>query len=182
MKIIHCMVIALMVIFCSPGISPGDDTPMSNRQVINWISSHVPRALDELKRLRREDPGGYAQELENISEQIAYIEMIRGENADLAVRLIEAENLELESWDLADRIAGTRDPGQKQSLTAELHQVLARIFDIRQDERTSEIAALEREVAELKRIMTKRKQQREAIIKKRLEEMTEVEEEGMSWW
>ncbi|MCG8615712.1 MAG: hypothetical protein MI802_05800 [Desulfobacterales bacterium] len=182
MRFARCFTMVVLIMCCCLGQAAAMEPELSDTQVMEWLRTHLPRAEEEMQRLKTDDPGIYAEEMQMLGDQILYIEEVKKENPELAARLIEAEDLEFRSWTLAEQMTKIKDPGQRQALEEELRSVLGKVFDIRQAERSQEIEALEKEVRKLRKTVEKRKGLRDAIIEKRMSEMTQTVDEDMAWW
>lgn len=155
---------------------------LSEEEIFKWIEQHAPIWVSELKKLKKENPEEYEEELHHIAEHIGYLKEVQQRNPEMFERLIEVENLEINSWKIAEEIARTQDAETKKQLTTQLKNILEEIFEIRLQERMLEIQELEKEINEMKTLIEKRKTMKEKIIERHLMEMLSAHDEALGWW
>lgn len=85
--------------------------------------------------------------------------------------LKQDQELERMSHDLGQRIRRA-SPSEREKLTDELQTALNKHFDVRQERRELQIRRMEEELKRLRDSIGKRSEARDAIVKKRLNELT----------
>ncbi len=80
--------------------------------------------------------------------------------------------MERRSVDLGQKIRRATDEDVKKTATAELKELLNKLFDLRQQEREKVLQQLEREVKEVREALEKRKAKRDEMIQHRLDQLT----------
>ncbi|HEV3083725.1 MAG TPA: hypothetical protein VGY66_28345 [Gemmataceae bacterium] len=88
--------------------------------------------------------------------------------------------LQNESVQLAHQIAKAEDDDEKKGLRKKLTQVLDQIFDAHLKEQQKELDDLEKQVARLKKLLSKRREAKETIVERRLEQLVQ-DAEGLGW-
>ena len=101
---------------------------------------------------------------------------------EAAERLLQAERLEHESWQLVGQIGESEDDAKKQRLTSALRQNLNEIFDAKLIERSLEVRELENEIKELNVLISRRESMKDSIVERRLAEMIAEADEASRWW
>ena len=96
--------------------------------------------------------------------------------------LLETMMLENRCRELVATLNRTRDPKEREILKKQLRGKLSQIFDLRMKEREEELRELEAEAAELKGLLEKRAKNRDRIIDRRFNELTEGEDDDLEWW
>ncbi|THB80841.1 MAG: hypothetical protein D3926_05095 [Desulfobacteraceae bacterium] len=162
-------------------VSAQEDT-LTGDQVLDWLKTRVPQAHTELMELKKDSPDEFTEQIHDIGGQIEYIESLRETNPQMADQLIAVENMEYKSWEVAQSIEESKNEAKRNELVKELKQILGKIFDIRQKERSLEIKTLQEEIRKLQSMVEKRSTLKEAIIEKRIREMTHTFDETMEWW
>jgi hypothetical protein len=89
----------------------------------------------------------------------------------------EAE-FENKSRELAGSLQREQDPAKKATIKVELQTAVAQQFQMRQQRRMEELTRLEEEVKKLRDAMEKREKGKDAIIAKRVAELTGEEDIG----
>ena len=80
--------------------------------------------------------------------------------------------MERNSVELGQKIRRAADDEAKKTATAELKELLSKLFDLRQDEREKNLQQLEREVKEVREALEKRKAKRDEMIQHRFDQLT----------
>ena len=88
--------------------------------------------------------------------------------------------LQNESVQLAHQIAKAEDDDEKKGLRKKLTQVLEQIFDAHLKEQQKDLDDLEKQVARLKKLLSKRREAKETIVERRLEQLVQ-DAEGLGW-
>jgi hypothetical protein len=81
---------------------------------------------------------------------------------------------------LSQQIAKTEDDDEKKGLRKKLTQVLDELFDAHLKEQQKELDDLEKQVARLKKLLSKRREAKETIVERRLEQLVQ-DAEGLGW-
>jgi hypothetical protein len=165
-----------------PAPAPIGELPMPENDVLMWVGQNLPQSLPDLERLKQESPQEFEQQIRGLTNLIRHIEGVKQRDPEMFARLLKAENLERESWKVAQEIAQTQDAGAKKQLTAKLQNMLAEIFESRLASRMMEIQTLEQELQNMKAMIEKRKANKAEIIKRHLDEMLSVRDESLNWW
>jgi len=88
--------------------------------------------------------------------------------------------LQVESVQLAHQIAKAENDDDKKELRKKLTQVLDQVFDGHLKEQQKELDDLEKQVARLKKLLSKRREAKETIVERRLEQLVQ-DAEGLGW-
>lgn len=103
----------------------------------------------------------------------AYLHEVQDNDRELYEELRREHALEAESRRLALRMAAARSTAESERLRNELHSKLNTIFDLKQRNRQREIEQLSAQLKDLQERLQAREKQREALIKRRIEELTD---------
>ncbi|MCP4349325.1 MAG: hypothetical protein GY795_27920 [Desulfobacterales bacterium] len=174
--------IIIIVIMLITGTVNAEELSLSEEEVLKWLKKHVPNQHSELLHLKKEEPEEYKENLIEMIEQIEYFESVRKQDSAMYERLVEAENLEFKSWELAKKIALTKNTDKKKIQIAQLETILGKLFDIRQQEKNMEIKALKKEIDEIQDLLNRRKTNKNKIIERRMKEMVSEFNEALEWW
>ncbi len=112
---------------------------------VNRLANEVRRRMDEMNELRESNPDEFKR------------------RRDLA-------GMERSTWSIAEKLrkAGEAD---RATLKTELMASLNKLFDIREESRARELEELEKRVAELRRALEKRRENKSKIVEKRAQDM-----------
>jgi len=185
---INIIMITVMVIFLFSIPAYGEKTygeqgSHSEKEIIEWVKLYVPQGFSQLKDLKKENPEEYENELLQLSDQIDYLNEVKQRSPEMFNRLVEAENLEFESWLIAEKASRSKDQGKKNELKAKLKELLEKIYQIRLQEVAMEIKDLEKELSEVRAMFEKKKAMKTAIIDHRLRELIlSSRDETLEWW
>lgn len=147
-----------------------------------FLEEHLPAAAVELDALRVEDPVAYEEAVEEHIDYVAYLQALQDENQDAFEAVIRAEQLEMESWDLAAQIVDTPDADQRAELRQRLRNLLAQVFDARMLEQEAEIDAMTEELEAIKALMAQRHERKSEIVDLQTERMIQDMDDVLEWW
>lgn len=88
--------------------------------------------------------------------------------------------LERRSVEMGQKVRRAPDEEAKKQATVELKEALAKLFDLRQQDREKSLQQLEREVKEVREALEKRKAKRDEMIQRRFDQLT-GRAEVMEW-
>ncbi|MBO6575296.1 MAG: hypothetical protein JJ896_07775 [Rhodothermales bacterium] len=100
-----------------------------------------------------------------------YLEDVQNRNSGLYDRIVREHLMEMETRRLASRILTTDDSRQKQELQETLHEKLSEIFELKQENRRSEIEELGDRLTELRSQLDARERNKQEIIDRRIREL-----------
>jgi parvulin-like peptidyl-prolyl isomerase len=89
-------------------------------------------------------------------------------------------DLQNQSLQLAQKYVKTEKEDEKKDLRKNLTQVLGQQFDLHLEAQQKELDELEKQVAKLKAVLKKRKDAKENIVERRLEQLVQ-EADGLGW-
>ena len=188
-----------------PSGGPGEKPHI--QRFLDMLRQQNPTEFDRMKKLRAEDPEAFRQELHarlqrererrGIDGAPGNGQMMRGMAGDMRdrmaramkdggpgpdgmnVRSPEIDRLEQKSRDLAQAYRKAADDAEKTRLQGELKAALSEAFDLRESIRRERFAQMEARVKKVREMMDQRQAQRDAIIERRLQELTEGEK--LAW-
>jgi len=85
----------------------------------------------------------------------------------------EVARLEEMAWELAGAYRSATDEAKREEVQSELRHTLNRLFELREEQRRAVVQRLEEKLDRLKASLAKREADREQIIERRLQELTE---------
>ncbi len=140
----------------------------------NKIVPHMDvRAGEPAALSATQSAGSRARRSEEIYRETVdrYFRQLQQQDRRLAIRLSAEQQMEYEARSLAARIRATDNDKQQVELTEQLEQILGRILDIKQENRSAEIRELEERLKGLKLGLQKRQEMRAELIEARMQEL-----------
>jgi hypothetical protein len=95
---------------------------------------------------------------------------LKERNPEEFQRRLDMARVDQKCWALVDTLRKC-DPEDRPELKAKLLEALTQLFDMREEARGRELRELERRVAEVRKALEKRRENKSKIIEKRAEEM-----------
>jgi hypothetical protein len=93
---------------------------------------------------------------------------------------IKFQQLQQQSSQLAKQYITTEKSDEKQNIRKQLADVLNQQFDMHMRQQEKELAALEKEIADLRSLMKKRQDAKAAIVDRRIDQVIQ-DAEGLGW-
>ena len=90
------------------------------------------------------------------------------------------QQLQQQSSELAKQYIATEKSDEKQNIRKKLADVLNQQFDLHMRQQEKELAALEKEIADLRSLMKKRQDAKGAIVDRRIDQVIQ-DAEGLGW-
>jgi hypothetical protein len=154
-----------------PGAERRAPAPMNLEEVRAWLKDNEPQVFHRLMQLqeegRREDVlrilGEAAPRMREMAE-------LQQRDPKTYERMLELRRMELESMALADQ-ARRAPPEEREAASKKLQENLAKLFDLREENRARELVELKRRVEMLEKALADRKTSKERIVEKRRREL-----------
>jgi hypothetical protein len=89
-------------------------------------------------------------------------------------------NLGQQALELLAKYQGTEDSQQREQMRAELQKIVSEQFELRQQLRQKELEQLEAQVRRLRNIHSRRQEEKEAIVRDRVQQLIR-DAEGLGW-
>ena len=154
----------------------GEPQPIQGKQ-LEFYKRELGRLEEDTRRMPPEERRDEARRL---AGELRDLIRVREENPEALPRIIEMRELGRNAWKLGERIQETDNEEEKAKLGEELHKVLNRIFDYRQEERRREMERLRAELEKLENKVNSLDERRDEAIEKRFREMVGQGEE-LDW-
>ena len=154
------------------------ETPFVDRWLDRLKEKH-PEEYARLQKLRETSPEEFRQALhEKLAQEKMRFRSHDGEHGRPPMNP-EVMKLENEMMDISKTYRQTTDATQKEQIRKDLRQKLEVLFDLREKDRQEHIRRIEADLADLKKSVDQRQSNREQIIDRRLQELTEGD--GLRW-
>ncbi|MCD5397508.1 hypothetical protein LR003_01065 [candidate division NPL-UPA2 bacterium] len=153
----------------------GAVTQEEEEKILRYLEENRPEEFERLTRLRERSPSEYRRILGRFGKRIRrrrFLEDLKKEDPERYEKVVHIKELERESRQLARKYREINDPEEREIIRANLNNLLSEIFDLRQEERETETKRLERELKRLREKIIRRWENKEAIVNRRLKEMT----------
>ncbi len=168
---------------CTPGLEgrrgrrehPGFRDDIQGERILRYLEENRPEVFEKLTRLKERSPEEYQRGLRRFGGRIRgkrFLEDLKREDPERYEKVARIKALERESRQLAGKYREINDPEEKETIKADLKDLLSKLFDLRQEEREVEMKRLERKLERLQEDIVRRRENKELIVNRRLKEMT----------
>ncbi len=139
-------------------------------KILSYLKKNQPQAFKKLMRLKRKDPRKYREILQKKAQQMHSRKGLKEKSPEQnAARMREMER---KSQQLAAEYKRAKGPKKKKALKADLRTQLNKLFDLKQENRETEIKRVQKELDKLQENITKRSGSKEKMVNRRLQELT----------
>lgn len=140
---------------------------------LKQLGPMVQQQIEQAQRLfqeRRFEEGRAV--LRAIAAQAREMRELRQRDPERFKQQQQMAEMERRSVELGQKVRRATEDEAKKAATAELKELLNKLFDLRQEEREKNLQQLEREVKEVREALEKRKAKRDEMIQHRLDQLT----------
>jgi hypothetical protein len=141
-------------------------------ELYEWLSEVAPGRAEELRRLREEEPQRYRDAIRFSIRWMRMMRRLQEKDPEAYEAEIRIVRLESRSQELARRYREAHSDEERRQIEQELTGVLNDLFDVREARREREIRQLERHLAEMREQLQRRRQNKTAIVERRLRALT----------
>jgi hypothetical protein len=162
-----------------PATAPAPRTPEQKKQddiqrVMEFFKATQPDVYEQAKALRETDPAKFEKLIGGALSTVNHLEGTRRRNPKLFELCMKDLQLNYQSLRIAHELKRTDLPSaDRRQLTEQLNILVAREFDFQQQVRQLEIEDLQKKVSDLDTQVRAREGDKENIIRKRVEDLTE---------
>lgn len=146
-------------------------TPEQEEETLAYVEKVQPDRVENLRRLKNRNPDNYWRFLSRAFREMRYLEDLKESDPERFERVSAERAIDRQVRDLARQYKNETDSAEKSSIEAEIKTLLDQQFEYRQTHRNEEIDRLEKKLAELKANNQERIDNKDEIIKRRLEEL-----------
>ncbi|MBI2901544.1 MAG: tetratricopeptide repeat protein [Planctomycetes bacterium] len=139
-------------------------------EIRDYLKENDPETLRRLEGLRAERRmEEFFNELREVVRRKQEMDELKQRDPEQYAKFLKMRELERRCGELAEKI---RRGDKSEDLRKELATALGQLFDLREEMRAKDLAELKRRVEELEKTLQKRRENKQAIIEKKLREMT----------
>ncbi len=138
-------------------------------EIINW--------LEVLKTYK---PDEYRSKVREFAKKLRILNKVKDKNPEKYAAYIKAIKLEVKCSKLGKKYGEAKTEKDKEKIRNELKEALGELFEIKQAENEDRIKQIEKKLSELKEKNSLRKEHREEIVNRRLEQLT-ASASGLAW-
>jgi hypothetical protein len=144
------------------------------------LKEKQPEEYEHLQKLRETNPEEFRRAMhEKLAQEKMRFRSHEGRHGRPPPMNPEIMKIENEAMDLSKTYRQATDAAQKEQIGKDLRQKLEVLFDLREKDRQEHIRRIEADLANLKKSVDQRQSNRQQIIDRRLQELTEGE--GLRW-
>ncbi|MBI4616264.1 MAG: hypothetical protein HY720_21805 [Planctomycetes bacterium] len=168
----------------------GPVPPEVVEKVLRHAREEGPEHFEKLSRLREENPDEFFRVVRKIAEELERRHREEkdgephgerpGDDPEAREHMKRQEELERRAKEIAEAFRRADGAEQREELRGKLRETLGAIFEMREQMRRRELERLQHEIEEMRQALERRRENREAIIEKRLREMT-GEGDDLDW-
>ncbi len=155
-------------------------TPEMEKEALAYLAQRDPRALDEFNKIKGINPRIYNERLRQIWKERQRLEDLQKDDPVRYERELKIRDLERQSRELSEGYRKGQDEAARRAMRANLSNVIAQLFDLREINRQDEVKRLEAELRRLKETLDQRQKNRAGIIERRIQQLT-GEAGAMEW-
>jgi hypothetical protein len=152
---------------------------VNQAQVLGFLREQYPRQMRDIEAVARYRMKEAIETLTELVREGLDLFDLRQKDPDLFAKVVRQRELEREASLAAEALARSAGEARKKHLDR-LRQTLQEAFDAKQDLMRGDVSRMERELEQLKALIEKRRANRDAIVARRLSEIT-GELAGTEW-
>lgn len=155
---------------------------LSAEEIMGWLGEHSPEITSDLNIIKEIAPEIYFEVLEDAAMEIPEGEALRLSDPDLFKAFLRTDELEIRSIRLAVQLAVEKDAKKQETLRSEIKSLVTTVFNQRLEQHQLVVSEIERELEELKKMGTIRKQNKQKVIDARYHYLIDPNSEALEWW
>jgi len=137
-----------------------------------WLRTEEPEEFRRLMDLRERDSALFAEVMQDRLREWQHLRRLKRNDPELAEKLKRERDMDREAIGLGEAYRNAETGEEKEEIRAALKQLLSELFDLRESHRKARVREVEKELEELRRVLKERRENKESIIQKRLEQLT----------
>jgi hypothetical protein len=157
-----------------PGIFR-DVTDQDINDVLQFTQQHLPMLHEALQQMRESEPARFRGMCRRLRFEITQLKALKQTDEAAFQKALDEKRLQFLARNLADRLRAAQDPAERDRLRTQLRETVGKLFDAELATREAHIGLLKKKLDDLRAELRQRADQREAIVRNRLEEMLEPE-------
>lgn len=155
-------------------------TPELEKEALDYLASINPREAQDLQRFKLADQRRYTMRLKAVLDEKARLEVFQKDDPARYERELKIRDLERQSREFSESYRKSLDGAGRQATRANLSNVIAQLFDLREMNRQDEVKRMEADLKRLKETLEQRQKNRAGIIDRRIQQLT-GEAGAMEW-
>ena len=155
-------------------------TPELEKEALDYLVSINPREAQDLQRFKLADQRRYTMRLKAGLDEKARLEFFQKDDPARYERELKIRDLERQSREFSESYRKSLDGAGRQATRANLSNVIAQLFDLREMNRQDEVKRMEADLQRLRETLEQRQKNRAGIIDRRIQQLT-GEAGAMEW-
>jgi len=139
--------------------------------IMEFIRDHFPREMRQFRELSAKRFSEAAELMSDVIRESLELLETRERNPEVYAKRVRQRELEIRTAALVEAIREAEDRDREKRLE-ELRGILEEAFEIKQELMKIDVAHMEKEISELKKMVARREANRKAIINRRVSEIT----------
>ncbi|MBN2416307.1 hypothetical protein JXO52_10720 [bacterium] len=163
-----------------PAVTAAKLTPEQEKETMDYLRKEFPEEAKRFEELKVMRPEAYHTALVRYYAKLKLLETIKQNDPERYEELIKERELDIKSRELARKYRESSDEAEKEKISAELEQLLYKIFEYRQLNRQAEIERIEKKLEELKKENALRLESKDEMVRRQLAKLL-GEQEELEW-
>lgn len=148
---------------------------------LEWLKEEFPEKYEKLMQLKEEKPHKFRMQAMRLRKRLGMLNRLKKEDPKAYEMSKELFRLEEEVRELAENYKKAETLQQRDEIKNEIQEILDEAFNLKLTLGKRRLQNLEGKLAELQEFLRNRKEHKEEIITRRLEELLKEEEEYLKW-
>jgi hypothetical protein len=137
-------------------------------EILAFVDANLPWMRSDLDKMKQNEPERFHQTCRQLRFEMGRLKDMQTRDPEGFKKAIEAKQLLFNAADLAAKARAATDPKEREALTSQLRDVLAKLVDTELDARQAQVRQLEQRLAQLREDLKKRAAAKDDIVKQRL--------------
>jgi hypothetical protein len=155
------------------GTDDDSDSPAAEQvaKVMDFARENFPPLYDRLARLRDSNPVVFRQMVKRVRGPIMEILKVRQRDPEVAHKLIELQQVEMDLRDLRAQYQAARSDDQRQQLKAQIRELVDKRYDLRLERLRLEVRDLEKRLDQAKTEVAKREKDKNTHVDREMRQL-----------
>ncbi|MFQ5605634.1 MAG: hypothetical protein ACE5HS_20370 [bacterium] len=157
-----------------PPPQPDKRAPLTAEQIeeaLEFAEQFDPKLVEQLEELKIDMPERFNREVRHLLREKRRLERLQKRDQTRYEQVLNIQKMEIQSHVMGQQYQEAEE-SEKAQIKTELKSLLAKLFELRSQDRQEEVKRLEKQLDELKQSLAAREKNKEQIIERRLQQLT----------
>jgi hypothetical protein len=161
-------------------VDPPYWTEEEEKSALDFAKQIAPKRYEKMMELKSKNSFKYWKMFTGLIKKYRFLERLKEKDPENYDRRIKEIKLEEKVHELIENFKKSTNDSEKKKIKDELKNILNEIFDIRQANREADVKRIEKDLKELKDNISQRKNNKDKIIDKHLQDIL-GEKDSLEW-